>query len=47
MTSRTATVEARPGIGSFERHLTWWELGCIVVGIVLGKLAPGFFQAIG
>lgn len=47
MTSQTATVEARPGIGSFERNLTWWVLGCIVVGIVLGKLAPGFFQAIG
>jgi ACR3 family arsenite transporter len=34
-------------INSFERNLTWWVLGCIVVGILLGKLTPGFFQAIG
>ncbi|HZV63275.1 MAG TPA: arsenical-resistance protein, partial [Methylophilaceae bacterium] len=36
-----------PQVGSFERNLTWWVLGCIVVGILLGRLAPGFFQAIG
>jgi ACR3 family arsenite transporter len=34
-------------IGTFERNLTWWVAGCIVVGIVLGKLTPGVFQAIG
>jgi ACR3 family arsenite transporter len=34
-------------IGTFERNLTWWVAGCIVVGILLGKLAPGLFQAIG
>jgi ACR3 family arsenite transporter len=34
-------------ISSFERNLTWWVLGCIAVGITLGKLAPGLFQAIG
>lgn len=34
-------------ISSFERNLTWWVLGCIVAGILLGKLAPAFFQAIG
>lgn len=33
-------------ISSFERNLTWWVLGCIVVGIALGKLAPSVFQAI-
>ena len=34
-------------ISSFERNLTWWVLSCIVVGILLGKLVPAFFQAIG
>ena len=31
----------------FERFLTLWVFLCIVVGIVLGQLAPGLFQAIG
>jgi arsenite transporter len=34
-------------IGVFERNLTWWVAGCIAVGILLGKLAPGVFQSIG
>lgn len=34
------------GISAFERHLTWWVLGCIVVGIALGKALPGLFHAI-
>lgn len=34
-------------MSSFERNLTWWVLGCIAVGISLGKLAPSLFQAIG
>lgn len=34
-------------IRSFERNLTWWVLGCIVVGIALGQAFPGAFQAIG
>lgn len=38
--------ETKPKISSFERNLTWWVLGCIGVGILLGKLAPTFFQAI-
>lgn len=38
--------ETKPKISSFERNLTWWVLGCIVVGILLGKLIPTFFQAI-
>ncbi|HIV71771.1 MAG TPA: ACR3 family arsenite efflux transporter [Candidatus Aquabacterium excrementipullorum] len=31
----------------FERYLTVWVFLCIVVGIGLGQLAPGPFQAIG
>jgi ACR3 family arsenite transporter len=34
-------------ISSFERHLTWWVLGCILVGIGLGQAFPDFFQAVG
>lgn len=40
------SVENKPKISSFERNLTWWVLGCIVVGILLGKLAPAFFQTV-
>ncbi|HWA42581.1 MAG TPA: ACR3 family arsenite efflux transporter [Hypericibacter adhaerens] len=31
----------------FERYLTLWVALCILAGIVLGHLMPGFFQAIG
>ena len=31
----------------FERYLTLWVAACIVVGIALGHLFPGVFQAIG
>ena len=34
-------------IGFFEKNLTWWVLGCIVVGIALGEYFPYFFQAVG
>lgn len=37
----------KPVIGTFERNLTWWVLGCIVVGIALGKLFPSLFQLVG
>ncbi|HEY3300605.1 MAG TPA: ACR3 family arsenite efflux transporter [Methylophilaceae bacterium] len=47
MTKNLAAVEVPPKISSFERNLTWWVLGCIVVGIALGKLMPSVFQAIG
>lgn len=31
----------------FERYLTVWVAACIVVGVLLGHLMPGVFQAIG
>ena len=46
MTPNLAAVNLPSKISSFERNLTWWVLGCIVVGISLGKLAPGLFQAL-
>ena len=35
-----------PGIGFFVRYLTVWVALCIVAGIVLGQVAPGFFRTI-
>lgn len=46
MTISTATAD-NAKIGSFERNLTWWVLACIVVGVILGRISPGFFQIIG
>ena len=34
-------------MSTFERYLTLWVGLCIVVGIALGALVPGVFQAIG
>ena len=34
------------GMSFFERYLTVWVAFCIVAGIILGKLAPGFAQAL-
>lgn len=31
----------------FERYLTLWVALCIIAGILLGRLAPGFFQTFG
>lgn len=40
-------LNTKPAISTFERNLTWWVLGCIVVGIALGEVFPQAFQAIG
>jgi len=40
-------AEAPPAMGFFERWLTAWVLGCIVLGIVLGQVVPGPFRALG
>lgn len=43
----TMQVSSHPShISSFERNLTWWVLGCIVIGVALGKVFPYFFQAV-
>ncbi len=34
-------------MSTFERYLTVWVASCIVVGIALGWMMPGVFQAIG
>src|ERR1700720_1079706 len=49
MTSATeiGRRHAAPALGTFERYLTVWVALCIVSGIVLGRLLPGDFQALG
>ncbi|GAB4065397.1 ACR3 family arsenite efflux transporter [Ancylobacter sonchi] len=34
-------------MSTFERYLTLWVALCIVVGVALGHLLPGFFHAVG
>jgi arsenite transporter len=46
-TTLPARTEAPAPMSVFERHLTVWVFLCIVVGIALGQLLPGPFQAIG
>src|SRR5437763_14078603 len=49
MTSVTESGRRRaaPALGTFERYLTVWVALCIVAGIVLGRLLPGPFEALG
>ena len=42
-----AAIASRPAIGGFERWLTLWVFLCIVAGIILGQVFPGFFQTVG
>ena len=42
----TARQAQGAGLGFFERYLTLWVALCIVAGIVVGQLAPGFVQAV-
>ena len=48
MTSSTITAasQSKSAINLFERYLTVWVALCIVVGIALGQLLPGVFQAV-
>ena len=43
----TAKQQTGSPMGWFERYLTVWVLLCILVGIALGSVWPGVFQAIG
>src|SRR5205807_3385432 len=49
MTSVTEISRRRaaPALGTFERYLILWVALCIIAGIVLGRLVPGPFQALG
>lgn len=41
MASEACITKEAKGLGFFERYLTVWVILCIVVGIILGKIAPG------
>jgi ACR3 family arsenite transporter len=49
--SARCEVTAKRGAGApmsvFERYLTLWVFVCIVVGVIVGQVFPGAFQAIG
>lgn len=45
--SAAAIVGKPPAMSLFERWLTLWVCLCIVVGILLGRAAPGLFHLIG
>ncbi|MGC2414279.1 MAG: ACR3 family arsenite efflux transporter [Stellaceae bacterium] len=36
-----------PGLGAFERYLTLWVALCIIAGIMLGRMVPAPFHALG
>ena len=40
--SEVSFEEPRKGLSLFEKYLSVWVILCIVAGIVLGKVAPGF-----
>lgn len=40
------TVKKTKGLNIFEKYLTLWVALCIVGGIILGKVAPGFARAL-
>ncbi len=46
MSSKTEQID-QSSMGFFERYLTAWVALCIIVGIALGQVIPGVFQAIG
>jgi ACR3 family arsenite transporter len=41
MAAQTERLEEARGLGFFEKYLSAWVILCILVGIVLGKAAPG------
>ncbi len=43
----TARRPKAPGLGTFERYLTLWVALCILAGIMLGRLVPAPFHALG
>jgi ACR3 family arsenite transporter len=45
--AETGRPRARPALGTFERYLTLWVALCIITGILLGRLVPAPFQALG
>jgi ACR3 family arsenite transporter len=45
-TTAAGPAPAAPAMGLFERYLSLWVMLCIVAGIGLGALVPGFFALV-
>ena len=37
----------KQGISSFQRNLTWWVLGCMLVGVLIGRFIPAIPDILG
>ena len=37
----------KQGISSFQRNLTWWVLGCMLVGVLIGRFVPAIPDTLG
>src|ERR1700712_112424 len=46
-TTAGTAVPAKPAMSVFERFLTFWVALCIIAGIALGQIIPGFFHLLG
>jgi ACR3 family arsenite transporter len=46
-TEAAASPAGGAALGFFERYLTAWVAICIIMGILLGQVMPGLFQALG
>lgn len=46
MSTKACITKESAGLGFFERYLTVWVLLCILGGILLGKVAPGFARSL-
>jgi ACR3 family arsenite transporter len=44
--ARNVAPQAPAAIGFFERYLTLWVAMCIAAGVLLGQVAPRFFQGV-
>ena len=40
-------VNQKQGISSFQRNLTWWVLGCMLVGVLIGRFIPAIPDILG
>ena len=46
MATEACITKQPKGLSAFEKYLTVWVVLCILAGIVLGKIAPGFAKAL-
>ena len=37
----------KQGISSFQKNLTWWVLGCMLVGVLIGRFIPAIPDKLG